>query len=446
MAPAVLSRVPAIGSAPPPALAPVDVLDTPDAHTLPGAVGDNHGWTGIVRRLGAEPQFVARCLALSAENGTTLMQELVASGRFSEQALCRELARACGLPFQEEVDPAWLRLDPPVRAAALAGRRGLPVVGLDMPGLRSRFLVTPRDPHPLALADFARRHPGIVRRVAVVAPETLRQAILRRSREELAREARTALFERHPQFSARFVATAWQGLLVGVALAILPMLFVMHGTLAGVALHAACSVFFLCCVALRVFALRTAHPPRHAALEPVRPDEMPVYSVLVALHREAAVVPQLLLALGKLQWPRSKLEIKLVCEADDRATLDALRAFSLHPSVEVVEVPPGEPRTKPKALAYALPLCSGQFVALYDAEDRPHPLQLVEAWQRFRAGDRWLACVQAPLFVTNGRSGLLARMFAFEYAALFRGMLPWLAGGRLMFPLGGTSNHFRGLM
>ena len=42
------------------------------------------------------------------------------------------------------------------------------------------------------------------------------------------------------------------------------------------------------------------------------------------------------------------------------------------------------PRTKPKALAYALPLASGEFVALYDAEDHPHPMQLVEAWQKFR--------------------------------------------------------------
>ena len=34
-------------------------------------------------------------------------------------------------------------------------------------------------------------------------------------------------------------------------------------------------------------------------------------------------------------------------------------------------------------------------------------------------------------------------MFAFEYAALFRGLLPWLSRRRLILPLGGTSNHFR---
>src|SRR5690606_36007305 len=110
---------------------------------------------------------------------------------------------------------------------------------------------------------------------------------------------------------------------------------------------------------------------------------------------------------------------------------------------EVIEVPPGLPRTKPKALAYALPLTGGEFVTLYDAEDRPDPMQLAEAWQRFRQSGPDLAVLQAPLEISNRSDGAIARMFAFEYAALFRGLLPWLSRRRLMLPLGGTSNHFR---
>jgi cellulose synthase/poly-beta-1,6-N-acetylglucosamine synthase-like glycosyltransferase len=86
---------------------------------------------------------------------------------------------------------------------------------------------------------------------------------------------------------------------------------------------------------------------------------------------------------------------------------------------------------------------SGEFVALYDAEDRPHAHQLIEAWQRFSTADARLACLQAPLVVSNGKAGLLPRLFSFEYAGLFRGLLPWLARRGLMMPLGGTSNHFR---
>ena len=106
-------------------------------------------------------------------------------------------------------------------------------------------------------------------------------------------------------------------------------------------------------------------------------------------------------------------------------------------------MPPGPPRTKPKALNYALQLIRGDYVVLYDAEDRPHPLQLLEAWRRFETGDEWLACVQAPLQISNGTRGIIPLMFAFEYSALFRGLLPWLSGHRALLPLGGTSNHFR---
>lgn len=183
--------------------------------------------------------------------------------------------------------------------------------------------------------------------------------------------------------------------------------------------------------------------PELRPLEPAPAEELPVYSVLVALYREAEIVPQVLAALSRLRWPRSKLEIKLICEEDDAPTLEALTAFRLNPCIEIIRVPKGQPRTKPKALSYALPLCSGEFVTLYDAEDQPHPDQLHEAWQRFRASDDALGCLQAPLVVVPTQKKLLPILFAFEYAGLFRGLLPWLARHQLILPLGGTSNHFR---
>jgi cellulose synthase/poly-beta-1,6-N-acetylglucosamine synthase-like glycosyltransferase len=68
---------------------------------------------------------------------------------------------------------------------------------------------------------------------------------------------------------------------------------------------------------------------------------------------------------------------------------------------------------------------------------------LVEAWRKFRSAPPDLACVQAPLEISHRDGGLVSQMFAFEYATLFRGLLPWLSARRLILPLGGTSNHFR---
>ncbi|SBW13198.1 xyloglucan glycosyltransferase 1 [Brucella sp. 10RB9215] len=160
-------------------------------------------------------------------------------------------------------------------------------------------------------------------------------------------------------------------------------------------------------------------------------------------YREKDVVAQLIAALNRLNWPRSKLDIKLVCEKDDYETIAAIRCNTMPSNFELVLVPSGGPRTKPKALNYALQFARGEIVAVFDAEDRPHPDQLLEAWQAFRQGGSKLACVQAPLIIGNFRRNLLTRMFAFEYAVLFRGLLPWLARRGLVIPLGGTSNHFR---
>jgi cellulose synthase/poly-beta-1,6-N-acetylglucosamine synthase-like glycosyltransferase len=164
---------------------------------------------------------------------------------------------------------------------------------------------------------------------------------------------------------------------------------------------------------------------------------------MVALYREAAVAEQLISSLKRLDWPAVLLDIKLVCEADDHETITALNALALGPCFEIVEVPPCNPRTKPKALTYALAAARGEYLAIYDAEDRPHPQQLREAYARFQTSPAEVACLQAPLIITNAKESWISALFSLEYSGLFRGLLPMLAGSRMPLPLGGTSNHFR---
>jgi hypothetical protein len=132
-----------------------------------------------------------------------------------------------------------------------------------------------------------------------------------------------------------------------------------------------------------------------------------------------------------------------VLEADDGATIAAVEALGLGPPFDILLAPPGSPRTKPRALNFALAFARGDFVVIYDAEDRPSADQLWAALDAFDAGDDRLACVQAPLTWYNARETWLTRQFALEYAALFHVLLPALARWGWPFPLGGTSNHFR---
>ena len=78
----------------------------------------------------------------------------------------------------------------------------------------------------------------------------------------------------------------------------------------------------------------------------------------------------LVAALDRIDWPRDRLDIKLIVEADDADTIAAARRGRAEPPYEVIVVPVAEPRTKPKALAFALPFARGEFVTVYDAEDR----------------------------------------------------------------------------
>jgi len=192
---------------------------------------------------------------------------------------------------------------------------------------------------------------------------------------------------------------------------------------------------------IRIAALLTPVPRAPTTRRP--PDEeLPVYSVLIPLRDEAAMVPQLFAAMGAIDYPAERLDIKFVVEARSARTVEAVRAGLGDPRYTLVQVPDAAPRTKPKALDFALPLCRGEHVVVFDAEDIPDSDQLWRAALRFRDMPD-VVCLQAHLVIDNGRQNWLAALFAGEYAGLFTVLLPALAHWRLPVPLGGTSNHFR---
>lgn len=178
------------------------------------------------------------------------------------------------------------------------------------------------------------------------------------------------------------------------------------------------------------------------------PDaDLPVYTVLVPAYGEPAVVARLVDGLTALEYPADKLEILLLLEADDAPTIAAARRVCPGTGIRIVVVPPSSPRTKPKACNFGLTEATGELVTIYDAEDRPEPLQLRRAVVAFHraaaAGREDLACLQARLSYHNAEQNLLTRWFTLEYDLWFRWLLPGLMAGRTPIPLGGTSNHIR---
>lgn len=235
----------------------------------------------------------------------------------------------------------------------------------------------------------------------------------------------------------QWAALAVAALIMGLGLASRP------GTV-GMTVLVAAHLAFGFSAAWRVLLVVASLKPSPTVSEPER---LPRYAVLVALHDEAEVVPQLVSALSRIDYPLPSLEGFLLLEAHDRATRNAIEAVTLPSWLNVLIVPPGSPTTKPRALNFGLARCRADLVTVYDAEDRPHPQQLREAAARFCADESGnLACLQAPLRILRvgpSKSPMFDRQFALEYAALFEVMLPGLARLGLPFPLGGTSNHFR---
>ena len=172
-------------------------------------------------------------------------------------------------------------------------------------------------------------------------------------------------------------------------------------------------------------------------------DELPVYTVLVPMFREPEVLPILTNALRNLDYPLAKLDIKIVLEESDHDTIEAARSLDLEGVFEIVLVPASHPQTKPKACNYALQYARGDFLVIFDAEDKPEPDQLKKVIATFRQSSPNTACVQCRLNYYNAQENWLTRMFTLDYSLWFDLMLPGLQRLGVPIPLGGTSNHFR---
>jgi cellulose synthase/poly-beta-1,6-N-acetylglucosamine synthase-like glycosyltransferase len=172
-------------------------------------------------------------------------------------------------------------------------------------------------------------------------------------------------------------------------------------------------------------------------------EHLPTYTVLVPAYKEGELIVDTIRHLQAIDYPRSLLEVKVLLEADDRATVEAARRALHAEGFEIVIVPPSHPRTKPKACNYGLERSTGSLVTIFDAEDIPDPLQLRRAVVAFARLPGDVACLQARLEFHNVTQNLITRLFSAEYIAWFAGMLPSLGPLRVPVPLGGTSMHIR---
>lgn len=172
-------------------------------------------------------------------------------------------------------------------------------------------------------------------------------------------------------------------------------------------------------------------------------EQLPTYTILVPVFKEAEVIPNLIRSLKAIDYPSNKMEVLFLCEEEDKETYAAIKKETLPKDFRAVVVPKSEPQTKGKASNYGLNLAKGQIVTIFDAEDRPEPDQLKRVAQRFARSEEHVVCIQARLYYYNSGENWLSSMFNFEYTNLFNYVLPAMTMHNQPIPLGGSSNHFK---
>ena len=255
------------------------------------------------------------------------------------------------------------------------------------------------------------------------------------------------LHEAAPQLSALHLGGI-QRLVLLVAVVATPLLLVSPGGVL-IVVAAVSTAAYAATVTHRLFLFRASIRPSasvvvtDAEARAVPARSLPLYTILIPAYREPDVIAELLASIDALEYPTERLDVKLILERDDEETIAAVEAARPGSHVQVLLVPPSQPRTKPKALNYGLTYARGDLVTIYDAEDRPDPLQLRRAVVAFSHSHPNVACFQAKLAFDNIEDNLITRWFAAEYAMWFNLYLPGLVGQDAPLPLGGTSNHFR---
>lgn len=389
------------------------------------------------------PGLLASAECRSDEMGLGAEQVLIQQGIISEDAYLNYLATHAGLALEDlsEIDFRDFPLPPP--SLHFAARHGyLPIRKAG----QLIYIVAPRGYAARRIIRLIAQYPSLHSRIRLTSNARLNEFLEYRSGGMLADVAATRLAEQFPSLSAAPIPDtrdtiprlARHVLRLALPVTLLTLAPMLVFETAGVVL----AIWFLLFTSLRLAGCFSPRKQR-ARLPRLPENTLPVYTVVAALYREASSVAPLMRFLEGFDYPREKLDIKLVIEADDQQTRAAIARLGPMPRVQVIIAPDVGPRTKPKALNCALTFAQGTFITVFDAEDRPEAGQLREALDVFRTYEPEVVCAQASLCIDNTADGWMPRMFTAEYAGQFDVFLQGFSNFGMPLPLGGSSNHFR---
>jgi cellulose synthase/poly-beta-1,6-N-acetylglucosamine synthase-like glycosyltransferase len=384
--------------------------------------------------------------AAKAKTGSHIDDILVSQGMLSVDLLRVQMARAWGIPPLDVQSP---HLD----HALIKQWSGQMMLAENWMPIRRAFdgtivVGTARVPDDERRAQIE-RHLGEPAHFEAATSSDIKKFTLEVFHREIADDAANTLFRQSPALSARVVFSRGQKIGLGVTGAILIGLLVFFpvqvitGVILAISLVFLAGTLFKFFVAMLGAKFDVVERVSDADVAALTDLELPRYTVLVPVFREANIVAQLVANLGKIDYPVDKLEVLVLIEEEDTLTRDAFLGANPPPHFHIVTIPKGSPQTKPRACNVGLYFATGEYLVIYDAEDTPDADQLKKSVLAFRRGGDKTVCIQASLNYFNAEENVLTRMFTLEYSYWFDYMLAGLDAADLPIPLGGTSNHFR---
>lgn len=382
-----------------------------------------------------------QALAHQRRTGERLGQILIAHNWADEGAVARALAAQRRLGFADlAVDPPDPEAADPALVDIYLRQR---IVPWRKVGKLVCYATAEPDLAPDALA--ALNLPHAMAFVVVASQRQIDQALLDLLPQATAARAATLTpeaFSVRGMERARYMLVGSFGVLA-VLVAVLPQLGVLLAAGALFLLNALTTITrtAACIASIRTPAQAPAQNEGAVLLAAHRP--LPRLSVLIPLFDEASMLPKLVAALSATDYPRERMDVKILLEEADTATREAASALDLPPWLTVLILPDGQPRTKPRAMNLALDFCDGEVVGVLDAEDTPHPGQFRAVAEHLTTAPRDVACVQCQLSWFNARETWITRCFQIEYSIWFDVLLRGFQRLGLPIPLGGTSVYFR---
>ena len=267
--------------------------------------------------------------------------------------------------------------------------------------------------------------------------------------EPYAKDAVFELMKSDPANSALITFSTGQLIFIFASIALVVIALFFSFTQTSIAINIFVSSFFLLSILFKLFlALLGSRFELHQAVtrdevRAVVDDDLPIYTIQLPVYKEDKLIKKLIWNLQSIDYPREKLDIKLLIEEDDSKTLNAVKDLNFPAIFDVVVVPFHMPKTKPKACNYGLYFSRGKYLTIYDAEDIPDTDQLKKVITLFEKLPENYICIQCALNYFNRNENFLTRMFTLEYSYWFDYMLPGLDTLDIPIPLGGTSNHFK---